>query len=291
MDDLIEQYKKHDVSDWLGEKRTKELGGFKWRSGRKPETLGVWMWSEIFTHDFQNGDKVAIILLDTQGIFDSKSSLHDCTTIFALSTMLSSVQCYNLMHNIQEDHLQHLQLFTEYGRLALEQTSEKPFQNLVFIVRDWPFASETNYGWDKTVVDDILTVNDEQTDDMRQLRERIESSFENISAFLMPHPGFIVQSNNFTGDLQQIQPEFKEYLKILAPSLFAPENLIIKKINGQKLCARDLITYLQAWINVFDGDGLPRAETIYQVKTKIPIIFYSTKPNQICISIGNSRFE
>lgn len=40
-------------------------GGFKWRGGKNPETNGIWMWSEIFTHDYENGDKIAIILLDT----------------------------------------------------------------------------------------------------------------------------------------------------------------------------------------------------------------------------------
>lgn len=36
--------------------------------------------------------KVAVLLMDTQGAFDSQSTVKDCATIFALSTMTSSVQ-------------------------------------------------------------------------------------------------------------------------------------------------------------------------------------------------------
>ena len=42
--------------------------------------------------------------------------------------MISSVLVYNLSQNIQEDDLQHLQLFTDYGRLAMEDSDETPFQ-------------------------------------------------------------------------------------------------------------------------------------------------------------------
>ena len=41
-----------------------------------------------------------------------------------------SVLVYNLTQNIQEDDLQHLNMFTEYGRLAMEDTGDTPFQRL-----------------------------------------------------------------------------------------------------------------------------------------------------------------
>lgn len=168
-----QQYKKHDISDWIGENENgSNLVGFKWRGGKKPETSGIWMWSELFTHVYENGEKIAIILVDTQGIFDSRSSLKDSTTIFALSMLLSSIQCYNVMGNIQENHMQNLDLFTDYGRLALEQTNEKPFQKLIFIVRDWPFPYENGYGYQQTVIDSLMAVNDEQTPDMKEMRKR-----------------------------------------------------------------------------------------------------------------------
>ena len=49
--------------------------------------------------------------MDTQGAFDSQSTVKDCATVFALSTMLSSVQVYNITSNVQEDDLQHLQVY------------------------------------------------------------------------------------------------------------------------------------------------------------------------------------
>lgn len=60
-----------------------------------------------------------MILLDTQGAFDSESTVRDCATVFALSTMLSSVQIYNLSQNIQEDDLQHLQVRLHTARILI----------------------------------------------------------------------------------------------------------------------------------------------------------------------------
>ena len=39
--------------------------------------------------------QVVVLLMDTQGAFDSESTVKDCATVFALSTMLSSVQVTN----------------------------------------------------------------------------------------------------------------------------------------------------------------------------------------------------
>lgn len=245
-----------------------ELLGFKWRHGRHHETIGVWMWSEVFTHDYENGDKVAIILLDTQGIFDRHTSIRDYTTMFALSMMMSSIQCYNLMNNIQEDDLQHLQLFTEYGRLAMEQTNEKPFQYLLFLVRDWTYADEISYGWHgEQIIQEIFNAKDDQPPEIRLLREQIQSSFQEIGAFLLPHPGlYVARERNFNGNLRQIDPEFKTYVKELAASLLAPENIIVKKINGHRLRAKDFTLYLQTYMEIFNGNSLPQPKTLLMVR-------------------------
>lgn len=222
------------------------------------------MWSEIFTHDFPNGDKVAIIVLDTQGIFDHNSDIRDCTTIFALSILMSSVQCYNVMQNIQENDLEHLELFTQYGRLAMQNTTEMPFQKLLFIVRDWPYP-ETNYGDGKLVIDEILKENNTQKPSMQQLRAQIKSTFNDINAFLLPYPGNKIARGTGT-TMQDIDPEFIQYVKELVPSIFAPDNLLIKKISGSKIKASDLIQYVQSYMNIFSGGTLPTPISMLNVR-------------------------
>ncbi|XP_055313934.1 atlastin-like isoform X3 [Sitodiplosis mosellana] len=262
---LNAQYKKHDASNWL--ESGGPLEGFKWRSGQKRETTGIWVWSDIFTHDYEDGRKVAIILMDTQGVFDHQTSTQNNILIFALSIMSSSVQCYNLMQNIKEDDLQHLRLFSEYGRLSLNRTSEKSFQKLLFIVRDWPYADDTGYGWNGTkTVENILKITEEQTDENTALRKQLRQSFNRIDGFLMPSPGEIVaESGNFTGNLNEIDPDFKTYVKILVEELLSPDKLIVKKIGGQELTIKDWVRYLQSYLKIFKGGVIPEAKDIYQM--------------------------
>lgn len=79
-----------DDSGWL--ESEPRLVGFSWRGGSERDTNGILMWSEPFIVKDRNGEEIAVILMDTQGAFDSLSTVKDCATIFALSTMISSVQ-------------------------------------------------------------------------------------------------------------------------------------------------------------------------------------------------------
>ena len=89
-------------------------------------TTGIWMWSEPFIKYCPHiGSEVAILLMDTQGMFDNETTMTLTAQIFGLSTMISSFQIYNVQNRIQEDNLQHLALFSEYGRLALDPHNVK----------------------------------------------------------------------------------------------------------------------------------------------------------------------
>ncbi|KAK9497543.1 hypothetical protein O3M35_004244 [Rhynocoris fuscipes] len=255
---------KTNVEDWMGPSDV-PLDGFSWRGGSERDTTGIIIWSEIFLATLPDGEKIAIILLDTQGTFDSESTVRDCATVFALSTMVSSIQIYNLSQNIQEDDLQHLQLFTEYGRLALADSGKKPFQKLQFLVRDWSFPYEAEYGeiGGQKILNKRLQISNKQHPELQSIRKHIKSCFSEISCFLMPHPGLKVATNpTFDGRLSDIEHEFKECLKRLVPLLLAPENLILKEISGQKVKAKELLQYFKSYINIYSGDELPEPKSM-----------------------------
>ncbi|XP_032635103.1 atlastin-2 isoform X1 [Chelonoidis abingdonii] len=266
LDFMLRYMYNKNSSCWIGG-NNEPLTGFTWRGGCERETTGIQIWSEVFVIDKSDGTKVAVLLMDTQGAFDSQSTIKDCATVFALSTMTSSVQVYNLSQNIQEDDLQHLQLFTEYGRLAMEEIYQKPFQTLMFLIRDWSYPYEHSYGLEggKKFLEKRLQVKHNQHEELQNVRKHIRSCFSNLGCFLLPHPGLKVATNpNFDGRLNDIDDDFKRELRDLVPLLLAPENLVEKEISGAKVTCRDLVEYFKAYIKIYQGEALPHPKSMLQ---------------------------
>jgi hypothetical protein len=72
---------------------------FGWRGGKDRQTTGIWMWSEPFFRTITGRDggeeTVALLLMDTQGMFDNETSMNLTAQIFGLSTFISSYQASN----------------------------------------------------------------------------------------------------------------------------------------------------------------------------------------------------
>ncbi|XP_019114516.1 atlastin-2 [Larimichthys crocea] len=290
--DFMLRYMHRQGESWMGG-NDEPLTGFTWRGGCERETTGIQIWSEVFVVDKPDGSKVAVLLVDTQGAFDSQSTIKDCATVFALSTMTSSVQVYNLSQNIQEDDLQHLQLFTEYGRLAMEEIYQKPFQSLMFLIRDWSYPYEHKYGLQggNNFLEKRLQVKQNQHEELQNVRKHIHSCFSNIGCFLLPHPGLKVATNPyFDGRLRDIDDDFKKSLANLVPLLLAPDRLVEKEIGGNKVTCRDLLEYFKAYIKIYQGEELPHPKSMLQATAEANNLtavagakdMYSKKMELIC---------
>uniref|UniRef100_A0A7N8YJK0 Atlastin GTPase 1 n=1 Tax=Mastacembelus armatus TaxID=205130 RepID=A0A7N8YJK0_9TELE len=276
MDFMLRYMYNHASEDWLGN-ADEPLTGFSWRGGSERETTGIQIWSEVFLVDKPDGRKVAVLLMDTQGTFDSQSTLRDSATVFALSTMISSIVRL---------------LFTEYGRLAMEETFLKPFQSMIFLVRDWSFPYEFPYGQEGGMkfLEKRLKISENQHEELQNVRKHIHSCFTNISCFLMPHPGLKVATNpHFDGRIKEIDGEFINNLKVLVPWLLSPRNIDVKEINGSKITCRGLVEYFKAYIKIYQGEELPHPKSMLQVKinTIFPSVaaakdLYNKKMEEVC---------
>ncbi|KAL1473943.1 hypothetical protein MTO96_038349 [Rhipicephalus appendiculatus] len=165
---LLRYLRNMGQADWLGDPDA-SLEGFEWRGGSERQTTGILMWNEVFLVKDSQGDELAVLLMDTQGTFDSQSPSVVHSSIFALSAMISSVLVYNV-------------------------GCARPFQSLLFLVRDWPSAWEMQYGelGGRELLEKRLQVAEGQDEELRQLRMKIFKCFKKINCFLMPHPGLTV---------------------------------------------------------------------------------------------------
>lgn len=247
---------------WLGGENT-PLEGFSWRGGSDRDTQGILLWDEVFLMKTPDGREVAVLLMDTQGAFDSESTLNECVLIFGLSMLMSSVQIYNISQNIQENDLEHLRLFIEYGRLAMKGTQKKPFQKLLFLVRDWQFKDQHPYGatGGKTLLEKWLCTDHKKTE-LKECRQHIRSCFSEIDCFLMPYPGEkAATEQKFNGQLSEIADKFKDNLIKLVPSVLAPANLLVKKVMDKTITCSQLLEYLQTCAQTFKNK-VPRVESL-----------------------------
>lgn len=65
--------------------------------------------------------------------------------------------------------------------------------------------------------------------------------------------------------ISDIETLFKKSLLSLVPMLLAPQNLVLKEINGQKVKARDVVQYFKSYINMYKGNELPEPKSMLVV--------------------------
>jgi len=47
--------------------------------------------------------------------------------------------------------------------------------------------------------------------------------------------------------------------------ILAPENLVLKKINGEKVKVRDFVQYCKSYMQIYEGDELPEPKSMLVV--------------------------
>lgn len=199
-----------------------------------------------------------------------RSSTAQNTILFTISTLLSSVSIFNVMRQL-EDKMFFLELFSDFAaavkaKLAIhhhqqpnsdnnsKNTEHNLFQKLIILVRDHmspedyphghytdsdqPLNAKSNFKTDK-----INPANNQSIEVQKNLK-RIVTSFEYISAYLLPSPGLRLQEEDKTDFLN---PAFSNHLEQFIQSTLNPDLIETKKINGKEVTGNEFMIYVDAY--------------------------------------------
>lgn len=254
---------------WMGD-RDEPLTGFSWKGGTVRTTTGIMIWNDVFLHEAESGEKLAIILVDTQGLFDTNTPAADNAKIFALGTLLSSVQIFNLGSILQEDQLQYLQLATDFAKFAVDDSEDeksKPFQKIIFLMRNWEYEDEFEYGFagGAKFLNRELKDKPKQKEELKSVRQFIRSSFDKLQCFLMPVPGPFISKNAYNGRWSEMPDIFKNQLISFIENLLSPSNLEVKKIGNRELTSSQLNALMKTYFKTFNTNEQMQVKTIYEV--------------------------
>lgn len=309
-----------DRSSWFCNQEFVGINGFEWKAGSERNTTGIWMWSKPYIFRSSEKQSLAVLLVDTQGMFDNETTMTLTTSIFGLSTLISSKQIYNVDKRIQEDNLQQLALFSEYARIAMGSDppvsqdalnmsetvdrpdsgpgidakstikNQKPFQHIEFLVRDWQnfeCAEDDVIAMEQSMADYLEKVMaDRVAQDLQETREQINSCFEQVTCFGLSHPGIAVTKKSFTGDIRCVDNQFLALLSHYCQKLFDPNVLQPKVIRGTELTADQLGVYIKSYANLFaSGATFPTAATMLDATTS------ANNTNAVKMALSSYRDE
>lgn len=104
-------------------------------------TTGIVIWDDAFLYDDENtGEKIAIIVIDTQGLYRNDMPAIDNQKFLSLAALISSSLILNISGEIENGHLEDLNFAVKLNKFATlnnQNNSAKYFKYLMLIVRNW----------------------------------------------------------------------------------------------------------------------------------------------------------
>jgi atlastin len=234
-------------SNWMDDEE-QPLTGFKWDRQEDGLTKGIFFWPKPFIIKRTNGEEIAILLADTEGldeytVSEENEGQETWRKILAFSLMMSSIQIYNCQNSFKSTDFDSLAMFMEYTKAAISASNEKAFQALYLLIRDWEHGDQSRLGFTggRNYYKEI-----KECDNFN----RIDGSFQLINCCLVSPPSeTLEQDPYFNGSINAIKahecpPGFLESIKEFVEHFFNKEKIIVKKIFGEEMNGIQLLSNL-----------------------------------------------
>ena len=184
-----------------------KIQAFSISAGTTRNTRGLLFWDKPYVITQKNGERMCVLLMDTQGLWDAETKNEFNCSIFGLSSLLSSCVIFNQKGNINTDQLKSFSVLSKFSK-DVSKDSGKPFQHLDILLRDYEDYRK------KYTVDQGIELSAARFEKMCNGRiegsavRDIEECFKEFDLFCFPSPGEDVIDADYEGAISEIKPQF-----------------------------------------------------------------------------------
>ena len=213
--------------------RTKEgkqiSTGFSVSSGNERNTTGILFWNRPFVIEIDH-QRIFILIMDTQGLWDPETGNELNTCIFGLSAVLSSYLIFNTKGTLNSEQFKQLARLSEFSR-GVAEGKEKGFQHLHLLCRDYADIDAENDAFETSIEEINNWKNSIQTKPaFKDSYTTIANCFEEFDVFCLPRPGDI-DSKGYDGSLVKIKSLFMQMLGYYIEQIV--KTIQPRRINGR----------------------------------------------------------
>ena len=184
-----------------------KINAFSISAGPTRNTRGVLFWDKPYVITQKNGEKMCVLIMDTQGLWDRYTGNEINCSIIGLISLLSSCVIFNKKGNINTDELKSFSVLSKFSK-DVSKDSGKPFQHLDILLRDYEDFKK------KDMVDQGIELSAARLEKMRNggiegsIVRDIEECFREFDLFCFPSPGEDVIDADYEGVISEIKPQF-----------------------------------------------------------------------------------
>lgn len=246
-----------------------------------PCTKGLWIWSKPIYGNGENGKRLPMLLIDTEGFgaLDEDSN-HDIR-IFTLSILLSSYFVYNSLGSIDENALQNLNFvinLSKYIHLKNEDKETDPeelanlFPSFLWVLRDFSLQLIDDNGENitpKEYLETVLEGSKSVQDPKNKIRKLIKAYFKDRDCFTMVRP--LTNENQLqsleTLEPEKLRPEFLEQILQLRKKVLT--RVKVKTLNGKALNSQMYLGLIKNLIGAINSGSVPNIENTWMSMCKV----------------------
>jgi hypothetical protein len=244
-----------------------------------PCTKGIWIYNKPINFRTSDGEDIALLIIDSEGLgaFDQETN-HD-TKIFMLSVLLSSFFIYNSIGSIDENALNNLSLIVNLTKnlqirsmdseLDVDEVANY-FPTFLWILRDFSLQLLDSSGrviTSKEYLENSLMNQRGMSDAIEaknRIRKLLKHFFKDRDCFALVRPS---ETEETLTNLQnvsenELRPEFVRQIGQLRKNIM--RKVKVKSLNGKPLTGVMLAGMAQSYIDAINKGAVPTIEGAWQ---------------------------